>query len=598
MPKLTDRYESKLREDFYFFVHELWREQNLHKVHKLTWSERDIIEFGAYGPKKRGILAPRAIGKSTMVSLPLPLWRLYRDPQRRCLVPSKSEGMAKKIVGTQKAWLRTTSFLQHLAPRTDQIRSDLQFEVNGAQKLIQPSVTAVGIGGQLEGNRAHTINPDDIETRQNTKTQEARQDLRERVKELGSSILYEDKDPDGPVVQDPVEICYVGTYHHEESLYIHLSELGYEIRTWPIDAPDRTMVFLGLSRKITERLEDGRLQVGDPIFPSRFDKRNIAEKYAEGRTYFNMQHRLLSNLRETTRYPLRLNDLIVHPCPVGSAPSPLKWGEHDPRGSTVIEGMESMGFDRDRLRRPAIIGDRLLPYEITIAYIDPAGYGKDRLGLSILGALGGMIYVQRCMGIAGGFDPETLGLIARTCREHRVQVVVEEDNFGGGMFGTLLWPVLQEHFIRAGQMDERHGVYQEGWSCVVETDHVTGQKELRIIESLEAPMGQHRIVIDPEAIKVDPDPDAEDKDELQYQISHITRDRKCLPEYGRIDSLAGGVRRLQESLAVRPDQAAARRRQMQLEQEQRDRDMEWAHGFGWDDPRPRPVHRVQHRTRW
>ena len=85
----------------------------------------------------------------------------------------------------------------------------------------------------------------------------------------------------------------------------------------------------------------------------------------------------------------------------------------------------------------------------------------------------------------------------------------------------------------------------------VESDWAKGQKEVRIIDTLEPAVTAHRVIIDEEVISTESAVRGEDLGySLLYQWTHITRDRGCLKHDDRLDSVAGGVAALQRSLGV------------------------------------------------
>ena len=144
-----------------------------------------------------------------------------------------------------------------------------------------------------------------------------------------------------------------------------------------------------------------------------------------------------------------------------------------------------------------------------------------------------MLIVRRWGGLDGGYSPESLTQLATIARDEKVNTVVIESNFGDGMYAQLLRPVLQK-------------IYKDG--CGVEDDHVTGQKEARIIDNLEPVMASHRLILDEMVVNsavsdrsLSKDHDAVLKTAF-YQLTRITKDRGCLKFDDLIDSLAGGVR--------------------------------------------------------
>ena len=94
---------------------------------------------------------------------------------------------------------------------------------------------------------------------------------------------------------------------------------------------------------------------------------------------------------------------------------------------------------------------------------------------------------------------------------------------------------------------DNDGVYDKPWNCGIETVRVIGQKEVRIIETLEPLLNQHRLVISPEVAK--------DK-VLQRQLTRITRMRGCLDHDDRVEALAMACKVWKTDMAYDPAAAA------------------------------------------
>lgn len=581
---------------FRFFLREFWVELQLSRKTMLSEVEYDLADYmSASGTcqgisRRRIVLAMRGFGKTTMV-VALTCWRLFRDPERRIIIVSKSETHGKRTIRLIKGALNQVWFLQHLAPvkSLKDLDHATYFTCRGIPVSSQPSVSCIGIDGQLEGNRAHSIYPDDVETKSNVKTHAARAELYRLTGEF-KNIVYPYREcvtlpnglPDpsveinGPI--DPVEIVYQGTPKHEESVYFRRHANGYALRSYPIALPDASQTVLCLAPILQARLDAGEA-AGLPTLPHRFPREEIIERQAEGALEYAMESMLQANLATSLRYPLTLNGLMVMDVPLHSAPVEVAWGERDHNGSTVIEELESAGFDDDRLRRPAMISKDYAPYVGTRMRIDPSGGGPDKTGVAVGSFLNGNIWVHAVEGFGGGFSEASLRAIAEMARALRVDTITIEDNFGRGMFQQIFTAVLETYFLPPN----RNAEFPKGWTCRVESVNATGQKELRIIETLGPAIGHHRLIIDTEAIRLrgpgEPskwgrnipkdrhrDRDNDRDNELQYQITRITRDRKSLREDGKIDALEGLVRDWLQALDIDPRKAAKTHR-TQLEED-------------------------------
>ena len=109
------------------------------------------------------------------------------------------------------------------------------------------------------------------------------------------------------------------------------------------------------------------------------------------------------------------------------------------------------------------------------------------------------------------------------------------------MWSTAFQPILSD-------------VWQGGCT-VLESEWAKGQKEVRIIDTLEPVLTQHRLVIDEALARREARAD-DHKYSLLYQLSHITRDRGSLKHDDRLDALAGAVAHYMRSMGQSVDEAA------------------------------------------
>ena len=132
------------------FITLLMRELNM--ADAPTPVQLQISDYLESGPKRRVIAAFRGCGKSTLSAMYL-LWKLYHDPDEKCLVISAS--MARSEAMT--AWLLQTigrvPWLNHMQPDSHDGRySRVNFDVGTCRNIEQsPSVRAAGITGQITG---------------------------------------------------------------------------------------------------------------------------------------------------------------------------------------------------------------------------------------------------------------------------------------------------------------------------------------------------------------------------------------------------------------------------------------------------------------
>ena len=509
--KRLEQYIEKLAGNFEFFCQELWEAVGLPDLAK---HQRQIANWLQNGPRRRGVRAFRGASK-TWVTLAYCLWRLFRDSNDRIMLVSKSEKHSKDSLHMVRKWITSVPWLNHMAPKKGQRDSAIQFDIGPSKEDRTPSFSAYGIGGQLTGARASCIVSDDVETAQNTLTLEMRQRLREEVKEFENILI-----PGGDIV-------ILGTPHHEESLYDKLVDGGYKFRSWPARYPTEKELVADVAPEVIEEMHSGA-EVGESLWPTRFNTEELIEREASaGRSTFAMQYMMITSLGDELKYPLRLSDFIVFPVQRDRAPVTIAWGRTNDRGGTTrCEDIASLGFGTDGFYAPIMYDQEWDRYTGTKMWIDPSGRGADKTAYAIVSHCRGFLYIKACAGISGGYGREVLEELASVAKKHNAREILIEDNFGQGMFAELFRPVIRQYFEEPTEKNEN------GWGASIDTVRVTRQKEVRIIEALEGPMNQHRIVIAPEV--------AQDQ-ELQRQITRITRQRNCLQHDDQIDALASCV---------------------------------------------------------
>lgn len=512
---IRTRSEKRMAEDFRLFLWYLWRELGLPEP---TAIQYDIAYYLQHGPKRRIVQAFRGVGKSWITAAYV-LWLLWREPNHKVLVVSASKDRADAFSIFVKQLIDTVDLLDPLRPRDGQRMSNIAFDVGPAAPDQAPSVRSVGITGQLTGGRADTIVADDVEVPKNSATETQREKLSELVKEFDAVLK-----PGGQVV-------YLGTPQVEQSLYLTLQERGYQCRIWPARYTRNFERYRGnLAPMLREAIEKDPKLEGLSTEPKRFSEIDLAEREASyGRSGFALQFMLDTTLSDAEKYPLKLRDLIVLDTHPEIAPVQLTWASSP---ELEITELPNVGLNGDRYYRPMYVSkDAYVPYDASVMFIDPSGRGSDETAYAVLKMLKGMLYVRRWGGLTGGYDESTLLALAHIAKEEKVNEIHIEANYGDGMFTALFEPIL-------------HSIYP----CSVEEYKVTGQKELRIIESLEPVLNQHRLVMDRAVIEADTQPRAGVGEESGlkysgcYQLTHITKDRGALRHDDRVDVLAAAVR--------------------------------------------------------
>ena len=509
------------------FITMLMRELNM--ADNPTPVQLQICDYLESGPKRRVIAAFRGCGKSTLSAMYL-LWKLYHDPDEKCLIISASMSRSEAMT----AWLLQTisrvPWLKHMQPDSHDGRySKINFDVGTCKHIEQsPSVRAAGITGMITGSRASTILVDDCETPQTCLTQVQREKLRNSLNEL-EAIL---KPGDGP------EIVYLGTPHSStDSIYFALQrDLHYEMRMWPARVPADPTPYKGALAPLIERrvgLADGR-----PT-DTRFSEDELMQReLSMSPMQWRLQFLLDATLSDIEKYPLRCGDLMV-----------MHLDQHLPEVVTYeranylqLQDLPCCGMAHDPyFYRPQQV-EGTVPSDTvpTVMALDPSGGGKDEFAWAIVKAWAGNYYLVESGGRLGGVGEGLWEHIASLAKKHHVNEILVETNFGGlEVYSQLLKPYL----VKAEAQ------------CRIEPIRSNQRKELRIIDCLAPVMQTHRMVVDRRVVEADGDllkRAVEEKDSaysLFYQLTRLTHDRGSLIHDDRIDAWAMCIQWLQEQAA-------------------------------------------------
>ncbi len=527
-------------QDFRNFLFLVWKHLGLPEPTPIQY---DIAEYLQSSPKRAIIEAFRGVGKSYITAAYV-VHQLLLDPELKFLVVSASKSRADDFSTFTQRIILELPICQHLVAKDTQRWSKIAFDVAPAKAAGSPSVKSVGVTGQLTGSRADIIIADDVEVPNNSMTQMMREKLSEAVKEFDAILK-----PDGKVV-------YLGTPQNEMSLYNTLLERGYSMRVWPARYPTvegSQKAYSGrLAPSLWDTLErDSEAVSGTPTDSKRFSDEDLIEReLSYGRSGFALQFMLDTSMSDADRYPLKIADLIVYPCDIDTAPEKLVWGIFKP-----IDSVPNVALSGDRFYAPEdTIGRQR--YTGSVLAIDPSGRGSDETAYAVVKMLNGFLHVAAAGGIAGGYNDTTLKTIANLAKDHKVNAVLIESNFGDGMFTELLKPHMTK--VYPVSMEEvRH----------------SKQKEARIIDTLEPVMNQHRLVIDPTVLQKDYDsvqhlpPEKAMRYMLTYQMTRITRQRGALAHDDRLDVLAMAVQYWVDQMAADADSEIRVRRSELLDNE-------------------------------
>ena len=498
--------QDPIKQDFRKFLWIVWKTLNLPDPTPIQY---DMGSYLQTGPRRCVIEAFRGIGKSWITSAYV-VWLLYCDPQHKILVVSASKERADAFSTFTKRLINEIDILSHLRTKNGQRDSVIAFDVGPALPDHSPSVKSVGISGQLTGSRANTIIADDVEVMNNSATQTMRDKLSEAIKEFDAVLK-----PNGRVI-------YLGTPQTEMSIYNLLPERGYEIRIWPARYPTDKQALLYQGRLAPFIDERRASQETLPTEPQRFTKEDLMEREASyGKAGFALQFMLDTTLSDADKYPLKLSDLCVANLNPQKGWADLAWAAGPQQ---IVQDVPVVGFTGDKFYRPMWFSEQMYDFTGSVLAIDPSGRGKDETAYAVVKMLNGYLYATQCGGFKGGYDDLTLQKLANLAKMEKVNMIIVESNFGDGMFSKLLTPFVNKTYPVS----------------IEEVRHNT-QKEVRIIDTLEPVMMQHRLIIDEKLIKEDYESAPEPSYSLFYQMTRLTRDRGAIIHDDRLEALAMAV---------------------------------------------------------
>ena len=478
-----------------------------------------IAEALQNGDNDMILQAGRGTGKSVITSV-LASWWLLRNPNCTMLVVSATAQKSVDFISMTRNIINIVPYLQHLIPKDGDTDNAFMFNVGAKARVTQDkSVAAAGITTQIVGKHAEYIIGDDIEVRGNCDTAEQREKLMGRIYEFESI-----RNKGGRVV-------FLGTPHTRDSNYNVLKTQGYPCFKFPALFPDKTVPSLceDIAPWIWERQNDLEAEDNAATQPERFDMEMLNERMARiGPANFALQFRLDTSLSDEEKYTIKLSDIVV--CDVGDSMGPEKIVHAK---SDAWKQIPSWGMNGDMCYRPMFISEDFKDYTFTWMTVDPSGRGSDETGIVVSSFLNGYIFIHEMDGLDGGYDNATLMKIAKMAHRYGCKLIRYEENFGDGMFGSLLRPIVGKV---CGQV-------------AVEGFRVQGQKEVRIMDTLEPVIAQHKLVMDPRAIR---------QQENQVQLTRITRDKGALKHDDRIDCLSSAVAYFVEAMGVDVDNIIAK----------------------------------------
>lgn len=518
----------------------------------LTEMQLDIGRYMADSTlKNKCVMAQRGEAKST-VGIARALYEFVQNPGGTVLLVSGSDDYAgtlsHAIVSAIMQWER----LEWLRP---EVRNGARtsytggFDVHHAFRIPdkQPSVKAVGIFGQLQGNHVTLLIADDVETTSNGSSPANRARIATLTKEFAA------------IANDGAEILYLGTPQTQDSIYNALPARGFDVRIWPGRYPtvEEEERYGGcLAPWIRQKL-DGHpeLRTGYGVLGNR-GAQTDPQRYSEAkqiqneRDYqqagFQLQFMLDTSMADALKQTLQLRDLILFHGSTQSAPETLHWS-NNPRH--IAELPADFPLARAQLYMAADFSDTYVSFTNTRAFCDPAGGGSDESVLFATASIGPFIHVLGMHVYHGGQTEENIEAAVAWCSNMGVNHITIEDNMGHGAVTNMY----------------RGAIKRAGLTIGCEGTYSTGQKEVRIISRLNPILQRHRVVMHWSVIETDlalcrAMQDGGREYSLFWQMQNLTTSRGCIPHDDRVEVLSAAVYLHVEVLAQSEEEESAKRK--------------------------------------
>lgn len=558
---IRERYEKArlVREQYPRFV-DFARDWMEFLGFKLTWMQADIAEFMQDGPDNSMVSAQRGEAKSTL-ACGYGIWLLVQDPRHRVMLVSGAEDKAKENGTLMKRTIMQWDLLDYLRPdkyagdRTSDLEFDVHWSLKGVEKSA--SVNCLGLTGSLQGYRADTLIPDDIETTKNGLTATQREHTAKLSQEF-SSICTHGK------------ILYLGTPQTKESIYNALPRRGYTVRVWPgrfptLDEQERYGNMLAPSILLRMEMLGDQCRYGGGLDGTRglstdlgrYSEADLCKKELDqGPEGFQLQYMLDTSLSDAMRQQLKLKDLIIGDFQHDTVPERLSWAA-DKRYAIPEADVPGFPIERPELYLPAFIAAAYQPLTNITMTVDPASDGGDELAFAIGGIIGPFMHLVAVGGFKGGLSDDNLEKLVELVVRFNVRLVLVEKNMGAGAVTKLLTNYFNGIDPNTGKRRVQGVGIDERWS--------SGQKEKRIIDTLRPIIQRHRFVVHRTALDMDLEMlkqypmDKRNVRSFFHQMHNITSDKGSLEKDDRLDAVEMLVRELVGFLVLDEDLAERKR---------------------------------------
>jgi hypothetical protein len=531
-----------------------------------TWLQYDIANYMQFGPALAMVQAQRGEAKTTIASI-YAVFCLIHDPSHRILVISAGGTNANETATLIQRIILTVPSLECLRPdknagdRTSVEAFDVHHSLKGIDR--SPSIACIGVTGNLPGKRADLLIADDVESNKNSRTAANRELLLTITLEFSAICTGKPGTPG--------RILYLGTPQTGESIYNTLPGRGYDVRIWPGRYPtpaQRDHYGPHLAPSLVQRLDaDPSLAFGggpmgdegqctDEMLAN--EAKHQSELRQRGPSSYQLNYMLNTRLMDLMRFPLKTENLIV--IPGGGTRFPL----------TITRGMSQQHM---RVMQSSGLGFMMMmPHEMSQEtaelqgihmQIDPAGGGAngDETAFAVTGFLNSTVYLLAIGAVPGGYDGEGLLELRRIAVKFKPNIVSIEKNMGYGAFAKVFLPILRED---RGE--------EKGYKGELREEFVTGNKESRIIGTLEPVIARGSLVVLESAVEMDDDYTQRYANtgkrsiySLFHQIAKLTKQKGCLAHDDRIDALEGSVRNWVSKLALDQNKAIEKQAQQEFQ---------------------------------
>lgn len=182
---------EKYKRDLYSFSRNILGYKDINKH-----THGDVIEALSSATKRKLVVMPRGSLKSSLCSVAYPIFCLLRDPNERILLDSELYSNSKNFLREIKMHLETKVMKDIFGSFRADPWNEGEITIAQRTKIYkEASITASGIGAEKTGQHYRLIICDDLNSPNNSSSQEGREKVINHYKYLFSIL-----EPDGTLV--------------------------------------------------------------------------------------------------------------------------------------------------------------------------------------------------------------------------------------------------------------------------------------------------------------------------------------------------------------------------------------------------------------